>query len=128
MTEDHIGQLREQLPRLGLQRHLVVHHHARGIITGVAPDPVAHGGAPVTGMVIGHHDETLVHQRGDQPQVAPRVLAQAVDQLHHRPRLPHRGVHPRLDGIAPIAGRELDLLQRHADLLVASPPDSSVLV
>ena len=104
------GQL---LPHPGQQRQLVVDDHTGGVVAGIRPDPGPHGRATMPAVIARRHREPLVQQRADEVEVAPRVLAEAVDDLHDRLGLGDRRVQPCLDGVATIGRRELDLLQCH---------------
>ena len=79
MAEHHVRKLGQRLLGLGLEGDLVRDHHAGRVFAGIAPGALLHGRAPVPGVVTRHHDETGVHQGGDEVKVAAGVLAEPVD-------------------------------------------------
>ena len=116
MAEDDVRELGVALSDLTLQRALVGDDACR-IGARVRPHARAHGRLPVPGVIVGGDHEPGLEQSADEVQVTAGMLSEPVDQLHDRSGRDDRLIDPAVDHVAPVVGRELQLIQRHgADL------------
>jgi len=110
---EDVRQTRQDLAGTSLERELVLDDDARRLVPGVRPDPRAHRGRAVAGVVAREDGEALVDESADHMQVAAGVLAEPVHDLHDPARCGGGHVQPCLDLVATVRGGEGDLVQGH---------------
>ena len=116
MPEHEVGQVGVFLGHDVHEALLVFHHGVGAGVAPVAPGAVRDGGGPVAHVVVGSHDEAGVHERHDHVEVAARMLAEAVDELHDALGLARRHVDPAGDLVAFVARGEGDFVEHGLSL------------
>ena len=110
MSKEEIGQARILLFHQLRQSVFVLHHSVESLVAPIPPVVVYHGGLAVSHMVVGGYDESGVQEFGDHVQIAPGVLAEAVNQLDDAIRLRRGYVNPALHFVALVERFEADLV------------------